>query len=114
VLTPPVRDQLEATLDAVRAAGFPAQLKTTGTGGSASNTVMDSLNVAKHFAPHGEYGMVADAIMGTIRMLSARGARREAEELTQALQDPQRFIEMVQAAALRVSRSRLTSAMPMT
>ena len=33
VLTPPVREQLEGTLEAVRAAGFPTQLKTTGTSG---------------------------------------------------------------------------------
>jgi hypothetical protein len=89
------RGMLQGTLDALRSQGITQEVKGAGTAGGGSNTVMDAVANAKRLMPRNSTGsMIIDLARAAMNM----GRDREAQQLMQALQNPDAFVRMVQGA----------------
>lgn len=100
-MAPESRDILQATLDALRGKDYLQQVKGTGTSGGGSDTVMNAMNVyAQRRAGHGgsDSGAIMSALKSLWNVAQERGDKRLNDEITRALQNPDHFVAMIDAA----------------
>jgi hypothetical protein len=91
-LAPATRKGLTETLEALQKKDIVQEMKSAGTGGGGSNTLMDIVATQRGLTPESR---LLSALWNTAKN---RKDRLLAEEVSAALRDPQRFVQITRAA----------------